>query len=250
MKPVGLFDPGPTPPAWASFGQIADNLSDEEFVAARELSERRGFSWVLALGCDQSPATPIGPHASLMRARLERLGLWPHVIAVNVHEEWYERWQQGAFEADGLPASAPWGVDVIRDWLGRQHAAVKAVMPVSIVWITTRVNARQPVPAYTDAVAVDAYVPMGQTFASSVAPALTEAEAHTALPLVLVPQWFTGQGWSMPTDETIAAYAAWAERPRWIATWGFTWRNRPTADLVGLESLPVHATVRRALGVQ
>lgn len=253
MKPIGLYDPGPTPPAWASFGTIADFYPDAFFVSARELSERRGFSWVLQMGYQEPVERPIEAHARRILAKLDATGLRPYVIAVTVREEWYEHWRAGEFADKGLPPDAPWGVSVIRDWAGRQHAAVKAVLGLPVVWITTAANddaalhPHQPIPANVDVVAIDAYVTKGGNFNTSVRPVLEHAERTTHLPLVLIAHWFRHEGDAMwhhaPTEDDTAAYLDWVQRPRWIALLGFTWRSRDNG-IVGAVDLP---SVRRVL---
>ena len=66
--------------------------------------------------------------------------------------------------------------------------------------------------------------------------------------LVQIPPWFAADGWETPTEIDIAKYAAWVARPLWVATIGFTWRDRPYIGMRGLESLTsVRASVERAL---
>jgi hypothetical protein len=254
-KPIGLFDPGEHPPAWASFGTIAD-WSD--FEAARRLSDRRGFKWVLQLGYALPPTEPIGPHAARVRARLDAAGLTPHVVAMSVGEEWYEHWRAGTFAPYGLAADNPAGMPIIRDWMGRQHAAAKAAIPVPVIWITTvaghPAGTFRPIPPNTDFVAIDAYIPKGGSFDVNVAPIFAYAEQSvvgTGMRLVQIPPWFEAEGWETPTDLDLKKYALWAARPLWFAVLGFTWQDRPALGMRGLESLPgTRAAVTKALGVQ
>lgn len=266
MKPVGVYDPGPQPPDWVRVATIADIDSDEWFVEARQMSERRGILWVLLLGYHQSPAEMIGPHAATVRARLERTGLRPYVIAMSLGEEWYEQWTHGFFTSHGLPPSAPNGVDVIHHWLGRQHAAARVELPLPVLWVTTIANndrasattaiPYRPVPAHTDFVGVDAYVLDGGTFESQPRPILETAERTVSQPLVLIPQWFKGTDpdtgfYHGPRVEDAAQYVAWfCARPRWVAMLGYTWQNRLPGGY-GLAGMPeIRAAVERALGVQ
>lgn len=252
MKAIGLYGPGPNPPAWASFGMLADF---GDFESAKRLSDERGFLWVLQMGHAEPVERPISAHAARIKARLESSGLRPYVIAVTVREEWYEHWRAGEFADKGLPPNAPWGVSVIRDWAGRQHKAVKDVLGLPVVWVTTAANdnaalsPHQPIPAGVDVVAIDAYVPKGGSFAAHVAPVLEHAERATALPLVLVAQWFHAHGYAKPKASDVAAYLAWLARPRWVALLGFTGRSRPWAGITGLADLPdLRAAVDDSMG--
>lgn len=254
-KPIGLFDPGPNPPAWASFGTIPDTSSDDRLRDAAALSRARGFKWVLQLGYHEHPATPIGPHAARVRARLEAAGLLPHVLAMSVGEEWYEYWLAGEFARYGLAADNPAGVHIIRDWLGRQHLAAQTALGLPTLWITTvashRAGAYRPIPDHTNFVALDPYIPEGGSFALNVAPILRLAEESTTLPLVLVPQWFRAPGFATPSPVDAALYRQWLTRPQWVAMLGFTWRDRPWLQMQGLEGLPaLRDAVERSLGVK
>lgn len=244
MKPIGLYGPGDDPPAWASFGMLADF---GDFDAAKRLSETRGFWWVLQMGHAEPVERPIAAHAARIKARLDSSGLRPYVIAVTVREEWYEHWRAGEFTSKGLPPEAPWGVSVIQDWAGRQHAAVKSVLGLPVVWVTTAANndpalpPYQPIPAGVDVVAIDAYVAPGQSFTQHVVPVLQHAERTTPLPLVVIAQWFRHEGDPLwhdgPTPEDAAAYLDWVHRPRWLALIGFTWNSRGNG-IVGAADLP------------
>ena len=77
------------------------------------------------------------------------------------------------------------------------------------------------------------------------------AEESTTLPLVLVPQWFDAPGYLETPETTVARYAQWFARPRWVAMLGFTWRDRPWLQMKGLEGLPaMRDAVERSLGVK
>lgn len=256
-KPMGVFNCGPNPPAWVTLCDLKSGATDAELHHARKLSEQRGIQWWFFL--DVAPAnTPAGPLAVAAKARLAATGLLAYVIAVSVGEEWYERLDNGEFSRFGL--TFPAGVPIVHDWLGRQHKAVFAVFGLPMVWLTTLVNNDRslgeslwrPVPAYTHVVAVDAYVTAGETFDSSVAPRLSHAERTTDLPLVLIPQWFYmtdgGQFRKRPTVEDAMKFRQWGERPRWIATFGFTWLSSKGDKIVGLVEMP--EIMAAALGVK
>lgn len=260
-KPVGVFEPGQHPPAWATFGNIKDVWTDAEFVAARRLSESRPFVWLLEIGGREPVTWPIGPHAARIRQRLIDTGLRPYVVGVMYFEEWYEHWLSGKWTDIGLPPSHPAGVDIIRDWTGRQHAALKAELGLPVIWMTTvanndpRLQPYRPVPANVDYVAIDAYVGVGRSFATDVMPVLAHAEHTTHLPLLMVTQWFVENRpespWRFePNPNDVVNYLAWAQRPRWVATMGFLWSSSPHDRLVGLADLPVtRSLIERALGV-
>lgn len=237
-KPIGLFDPGLAPPAWASFGTISDTVSDDRLRDAAALCRARSFRYVLQVGYHEHPATPIGPHAARVRARLDAAGLTPCVIAMSIGEEWYEYFYAGEFTRFGLPPTNPAGVPMIHDWLGRQHLAAKAALGLPVVWITTVLHpVYRPEPAHVDVVALDPYVWPGQTFQTAVAPILRLAEESTTKPLVVIPQWFHVDGFERPNPLDVAQYFQWLERPRWIALMGFTWQSRANG-ITGLVDLP------------
>jgi len=254
QKPVGLFDPGTNPPAWASFGTITDTVSDDRFREAAAMSRARGFLWVLSMGHHEHPATPIGPHAERVKARLAATGLLPYVIAFNVGEEWYEQWLHGAFSHYGLVPNNLDGTAIIHDWLGKQHAAAKAVLGLPVIWITTIAGPPgagfRPVPAHTDYVALDPYAPKGGDFQSFVLGPLAYSEQSTTHPLILIPQYFAQEGYAPLTESMIAAYAQVLARPRYAAMMAFTWKDRPVLGMTGLENLPLRAAVERSIGVK
>lgn len=253
-KPVGVFDPGTNPPAWASFGTLADFASDDRLRDAAALSRARGFLWVLQLGYHETPTTPIGPHAERVKARLAATGLLPYVIAFSVGEEWYEQWLGGAFAPLGLVPNNPDGTAIIHDWLGRQHLSAKTVLGLPVIWITTIAGPPgagfRPVPAHTDYVALDPYVPTGGDFGSHVLGPLAYSEQSTTHPLILIPQYFNAPGYAPVTDAMVAAYAAVLARPRYVAMMAFTWQDRPALGMSGLQNLPIRAAVERSLGVK
>lgn len=246
---LGVFDGGDDPPAWATIGTINDTADPSALLHARALSEQRGVRWWLFLGGHEPPERPIGPHAQRVKAACDAAGLTPHLAAMSVGEEWYERLARGEFAR--LGATFPDAIPVVHDWLGKQQQAAFDVFGVPVVWLTTMVNNDRsrygdaqwrPVPAGTHAVAIDAYVPDGHTFESHVAPVLAHAEATTALPLILVPQWFWMPGdalWGRrPTAEDAAKYQQWASGSRWIATVGYTFSSFPYDGIIGLSDLP------------
>lgn len=250
-KPTGMYDCGPTPPSWVKLCTIADGEPLSNFINARQLSEQRGILWLLQLGYHQSIATPIDQLAEQTLVKINTAGLKPHIAGVAVREEWYEHLLNGDYTKYGLPASHPQGREIVRDWAGQQYGQAKAILGLPTVWITTVVNNDmtfglhwwRPVPLNVDVVAVDAYVPQGGSFAQNVAPVLAHAESTTHLPLVLIPQWFyipNDPLWSrQPTVSDVDQYGQWAQRPRWIASIGFTGRSRPSVGIVGLMDLPL-----------
>ena len=253
-KPIGLFDPGSNPPDWASFGTIGDTVSDERFVEARQMSESQGFVWVLALAYYEDPRTPITAHAQRVLDRLRDTGLLPYVVAFSLGEEWYERWQGGAFAAYGLTADNPAGTSIIRDWLGRQHLAAKTVLGRPVIWITNvgghTDGTFRPIPPHTDYVALDPYMPTGGSFDVYVAPLLAFTEQSTTLPLILIPQYFAQDGYEPVNEVMVARYASILARPQYAAMMAFTWRDRLWMGMTGLENLPIRAAVERSLGVK
>ncbi len=251
QKPLGLFDAGPTPPTWASFATISDLDPPHVWAEAKALSVTRGMVWWLKLGYHENPTTPIGAHAARVRARLDAYGLLPYVAGMSVGEEWYGYWSAGDLTRYGLPPGYPNGHRIIRDWLGYQHAEAKRHIPVPVIWITPVVTGWDgplPIPLNTDGVALDPYVFPGGTFQSDVEPYLWMAEEVTSLPLVLIAQWFEAPGFEAPREADVAKYLAWVNRPRWIALAAFTWRDRPSLSMRGLESLlPLRAAVESAV---
>lgn len=258
-KPIGAFSADGAP-AWMSFGWICgDCQNDAQVAAAVARSRATGFLWVVQMGYHAHPVRPAEEVGAEVRARLERLGLWPYVAAVNYQEEVYEQWRGGVFTPFGLPPDHPHGVPVLHAWWGRQHTHLRAVTARPIVWITHTVY-QQPVPQSTDFVALDPYLRDGEPF-STIEPFLLHAETATSLPLVLIPRWFRsvgpaqGPGWeggsAPPSAEAIDGYARILARPRWFAMAGFLWQSRPWADLVGLADMPdTLAAVERSLKVQ
>lgn len=246
-KPVGLFDAGHNPPWWASFATLSDVDPPHVWAEAKALSVSRGTLWWLKLGYHEDPRTPIGAHAARVRARLDEYGLLPYVRGMSIGEEWYGYWTAGDLTRFGLPPGYPNGHRIIRDWLGYQHAAAKQHIPVPVIWISPVVTAWDgplPIPLNTDAVALDPYIFPGGTFQSDVEPWLFLAEEVTTLPLVLVAQWFEAPGFEAPRASDVARYLGWLARPQWIALAGFTWQDRPTLAMRGLQSL---ASLRQAI---
>ncbi|MEZ5421122.1 MAG: hypothetical protein R2708_27810 [Vicinamibacterales bacterium] len=266
MKLVGAYSPQGAP-SWVTCGTIASFASDHELAAAAARSRATGFQWVLQVGFDVDPTRAAGPVAAAARARCEAAGLWPHVVAVIYGEEWLEKLHGGAFRGYGLPmgtdAEVLDSVNTVRRWMGEQHKAVRLATLKPVVWVTNRaetsmeagVRAWRPIPDWTSAVALDAYVWDGQTFRDDVAPVLARAETTTDLPLVLIPQWFRGTGpqhraWlTGPSASDVESYTAWFRRDRWVAMLGFLWASRPWQDLRGLEDMPdLRTAVERSLG--
>lgn len=258
-KPIGAYSPDGTP-AWITFGTISGDESDAAFLAAAARSRATGFAWIVQLGFAASPVQPAAEIAAFVRARLERTGLWPYVVAVAYGEEWHERCLQGEFSRFGLTAWHPSCGSVVEAWMGLQHQAVKAQMGKPVIWVTGMVHPSRPVPAFTDYVAIDYYPADGQDFAAIV-PVYAMAEQYTTLPIIAIARWFKSTGpfqgplWQLSASEPPAAWAqAYAElltHPRVAALLGFLWASRPHAELVGLADMPSQlAAVKQALGVR
>jgi len=260
-KPVCAFQPDADVPAWISCGSISGDASYDDMVEAATQSRLTGFRWVLQMGYSALPTAPAGPVAALAMFKAQDAGLWPYVVAVNYGEEWYERFFAGEFTSYGCAPSVAECLPIIHDWMGRQHAAIKAVTGKPVIWLTGMVIPGRLVPAHTDLVAIDYYPRDGQSFAESVDPVVHAALIQTDLPLVLIPRWFKNTGpyqgahWQAGAQEPLAAwadgYARWLTHPRVVALWGFLWASRPYADLVGLRDMPAYqAAVKRSLGVK
>ena len=245
QQPVGMFDCGDGDlPAWVQFCNIADWVADAEFRAAAQRSEATGLKWVLSLAYAEDPTVPILAHAQRVLDRLRDTGLLPNVVAFSLSEEWYERCAHGEFAAYGLPAGSPACVPIVRDWLGRQHLTAKTVLGLPVIWIATAAGPPSgdvmPIPPHVNYVALDTYIPEGSTFEAHVAPIFAYAEraiAGTSMRLVQIPPWFSAPGWETPTTADLRQYAAWAARPLWAATWGFTWLDRVSLGMRGLAGL-------------
>ena len=108
----------------------------------------------------------------------------------------------------------------------------------------------RPVPAHTDYVALDPYVPTGGSFDVHVAPLLAFSEQSTTLPLILVPQYFEAPGYEPVNEVMVARYAAIFARPRYAALLAFTWQDRPALGMTGLGNSAIRAAVERSLGVK
>lgn len=259
-KPVGAYSPEGAP-AWVTFGTIPSWADDAAVRRAVAQSAATGFKWIVQFGFDVSADTSVSAVAPAQKARLERLGLWPHVVAVDWSEEWYERCLGGEFfERFHIPAGSPLCGPAIESWLGAQHASLKRITGKPVIWVTGMVVPGRLVPANTDYVAVDYYPQDGQPI-EAIAPVVLAAEQHTTLPLIIVARWFRNTGpyqgpsWNSGDEEPPASwadgYATVLARPRWFAMIGFLWNSRPWAELVGLADMPTfQAAVKRSLGVQ
>lgn len=264
MKPLGIFasNPGVPRPAWCAFALLPDWL---DFAAAAEDAARTGVKWVLYLG-SMAHATPLAEVLPAIVQRLDESGLRPHLAGVVYHEEWYGTWKSGRLPIPGLnhvdPAHWNAGATAIWWWTSQQHAALAAALPdVPIVWLDTFVNDDpsfggwwyQPVPDHVAALALEAYVPMGGSWAADVEPFLQHAVSTRREPIVLVVQGFRGVGdplWDMgPTAEGLAGTTRWLAHDRVISGWVFDWHSRGKA-LIGLADLPGRRIVEAALGVR
>ncbi len=267
MKPRGTFNaPRTGGPSWSRFRIVVDWESLDALREKADESHQKGTQWVLYLAA-AGDYSPLHDHLRATRARLEQTGLLPHVRAVCYSEEWYERAYAGQMAVfAGLitgtdpPIDAHLGVvaDAICSFVGAQHALIKRIFPELLTaWLTTLANPNRaygafyyrPVPAFTDVLALDAYVPKGQTFATAVDPAYYAAIRTTALPIVSIPQGFRSTDpadmWSAgPTVGDVHHYERWLQHPRVVAQWWFDWQSRPGID--GLDALP---EIRTAIDV-
>lgn len=250
MKPLGFFEldtPETTP--LASFSYLPDWHTSEHYARLALHSARTGHRWVLCL-CTSDVLTEDTVRASIARV----WAVAPWIVGVTWSEEHYE----------AALASIPWqddaqilaAVDRVLEASERSHAAIQAVTGWPIVWITTVVNADprfgawwyRPVPAGVAVVALDAYVPTGSTFAIAAEPIIRHAVETSPLPIALIWQAFEADGWAPLTAETIAGYGQWAQHPKVIANWLFTWDSRPVSRIRGLADLPQwHGAVLEAL---
>lgn len=269
MKAIGLF--GITPgnrPRWASFGHLAEW---DDYDAAAQYSRASGCRWVLVV--HHGGPGPMLEHAREIRARADRAGLSPFVLAWTYREEWYEHYRHGLMDDSPIvaglnrhdAADEVAGVDRLAAHLGESHDAMRAAWPgLAVAWIAALVNNSRaygpryyaPVPAGVDVIVLDPYATTGtgQTFESWPGVVIAHAVATTAHPIAIVPQWFAAPGTSLATPPDAAAqYFGWLRHPRVIALWGFTWASRREAALVGLQDLPallasVESWIRREGG--
>lgn len=246
QKPIGFYSPGMSPsPNGVMFGPIGDTASDQEIESAFQKSVTTGFVWILQLGYHDHPLTSAVEIAERSRVRFRRL--MPYIVAVVLGEEWYEHFRANDFAIYGFPSSFPNGVELIRVWLGHQHARLKEALGKPVIWITNAVYWEQPVPDNTDYVAIDAYSADDEDFSWVIA-RLLYAEVATDLPLVFIFRSFKttgpkqGENWidfsQEPTKETIDLAFEVLKRKRYIALLPFLWESRPYADLVGLNDMP------------
>lgn len=253
MKPLGGYIGHAAPPHWMSIGMLdpAQPLPPQP---------RPGFGWVVQIGFHESPLEPAGRIAARAKATLDAAGRWGDVLAFVYGEEWFERFDAGAFAPFGLPAGHPEGVAILRDYLGRQHAQIVEVTGKPVLWVTHRVTPERQPPACTAFVGIDAYPVDGQRF-EDFAPLLLETERHAQHPLVSIARWYRATGdvqgsrWremsAAPTANWAEGYAWLLARPQWVALIGFVWASRPAGHLVGLQDMPeARAAVERALGVE
>lgn len=258
-KPIGMFGLDDDAPAWATFGPILDVAPDDQIIAARVKSEQTGFKWVLLFGYnDWGHVRGADPEIYLVKERLERLGLWPHIAVILYREEWYEWHGANEFEKYGVPR---WttaeeykvGVKIIHAWLGEQHRIIKLATgkPVGFLGMIVNNDERawgpfyyRPVPANTDLVFVDAYINQtcGGTYAQCVAPVYAQAEKTVTQPLVMVPGWFEIDGdplYAQPTlEDWLAPLDHFLTSPKWVAMMSYLWSNQGSGGVRGLKELP------------
>lgn len=257
-KPVCAFSSDGAP-AWVTCGTISGDASDAQLEAAAARSRASGFRWVVQIGYYAHPLDHAGDVSAAVRARFDRFDLWRFVEATSYGEEWHEQCLGGAFfyAPMWIPAWSPACGALVEQWLGVQHARMRAVTGKPVLWITGMVAPGRLVPASTDLVAVDYYPQDGQPFAA-IEPVFVQSAQYTDLPLALVMRWFRNTGpyqgpaWhaasAAPLDEWAAGYARLATHPRVFALFGFLWQSRPWAQLVGLADMPAtRAAVETAL---
>lgn len=262
IKPTGTFalTACEARPAWVSFALLPDWA---DFDEAARCQRETGLSWVLAL-YGVSRYEPVGPYARAVKARADAAGL--RFLAVVYHEEWYEHaFTPGALPIGALdpahPVDAVSIVTLVHWWVGQQHATLATVFPgVPRVWLTGLVNDDRrhgpalwrPVPAGTDAIALEAYVPCGLTWDQTAGLYIRHALATRREPIVLVAQAFEAPGdplWGCGPAAAVDGFASALRQPGVWGAWLFDWKVRP--GIVGLSGLPQwRAAFDAALGVK
>lgn len=259
LKALGVFG-GSARPSWAVFQGLAHW---DDFAQAAEDSRLTGVRWVLQIMTPHSqPLADVMPD---LLARLESSGLRPYILAVTYREEWYGAWKSGELQIPGLDRANlshwPIAAQAIAGWCGQQHAEIRKALPgVPVLWLDGYVNDDlsfggqwyQPVPAGVDALALEAYVPAGGSWAQDVEVFLDHAVSTREEPIVLVAQGFQdekpGGMWSDgPTEESIRETERWMDHDRVIGAWVFTWASR--TGCIGLADLPARVAFEQALGV-
>jgi len=266
VKPVGIFSVDPaiqTCPPWAQFALLADWC---DFAEAVRMSREMGVWWVLGI-FSYAPDEPLAGVLPALIARIDAAGLRPYLVGVCYHEEWYGRFKGGAFDTlttepgMHLTEAGQWkGAELIHQWVGQQHAAIKAALPgVPIAWIDGYVNDDrahgawwyQPVPDHVDVLALEGYVPAGGTWAANVEPFLRHAVATRREPIVLIVQGFHAPGDALwgdgPTEDGLTGTARWMAHPRVVSAWIFDWHSRP--GMRGLDVLVMQPRLLAAVGV-
>jgi hypothetical protein len=246
QKPIGLYSPGMTPsPAGVMFGPIGDTVSDQTIEEAYQKSITTGFKWILQVGYYDHPLTSATLIGERDKKKFQKL--MPHIAATVFSEEWYEHFRANNFARFGFPSDTPNGIELIRIWLGIQHARLKLAMGKPVIWITTAVYWLQPVPDNTDYVAIDAYSADDEDL-SFVRLRLEYAEVATDLPLIFIMRTFKttgpkqGPNWQAfsqePSTKIVDLAFEILKRDRYVALLPFLWESRPYADLVGLKDMP------------
>lgn len=242
MKPLGVWGIDDVPP-WAHFATMNANASDAQLAQAKALQARGGrVLMVMYL----SPLEPAGYALAATRARFERAGLRPDGIMFG--EEWYNPVHLNAFPGQGMEQ-----IRACHAYVSAQHATIKTEWPgIPIVYLEGFVNDvpifgpawYRPVPAHTDILAIEAYVPASHTWdAAQMDQKLAYAcgtpftyydpelrrtvTSQRTEPVALVTQAFRAEpDWSWPTDETIIRTIPWLQHPRVMWHWPFTFPSR------------------------
>lgn len=238
VKPMGVWDLGPEcrgVKSWMSFSMIA---AREDFTAARKCSEKYGIKWVIQFGFDDPLGTPVDAEIARVNKKLDESGLRIHMIGMTYVEEWYGLTNKRTVKER----------DAVRDFGSAQHLALKNAFPGRlIVYVDALINDNpvygidvyHPKPYHVDVFAMEYYQPREDDF--DLYFQYVKA-AYPTLPIALVgnahydPR-FPASSWK-PTQAYTESYKRYLNDPRVIAGILFTWRNRPSVGIIGLESWP------------
>jgi hypothetical protein len=248
-KPLGVFELASpeTAPAFG-FSYVPDWHSPEHYARLAAYSARTGHLWVVCF-CSLDVLTEAGVRASV--AKLAPIAPW--VVGATWWEEHYEAalapipWQDDARVSEAIAHAL--------EAAERSHAVIAAEVGWPIVWITGLANDDprfgpwwyRPIPSGVSVVALDAFPSaFCPEFEACVAPTIRYVLETSLVPVALVWATFDGPEWPRPTAETLAGYGRWAQHPKVIANWLFTWDSRP--GMTGLADMPdLHGAVLGAL---
>lgn len=246
-KPYGAFDVGErceNVPSWITFSGLPNYYTQEQFNRAARCSRERGMLWVLKFGFDS--VDPVLSRAIAAKAKMDRAGLTPYVIAVQFNEEWYGQAMTGVW---GPPSYE------LMDWIaafgGEQQRVLKQVFGLPSIYIDAFVNSNRiyglegyrPLPPHTDLFGIETYVPNGGTWEQNVQPYVDYTIATTTQPIVLIGQTFKHPTWwgdtlsNGPSKRDGQKFKELLQHPRMIAAWLFTWRDRDNG-IRGGQSMP------------